>query len=347
MDFNILTFHKSQNYGAVLQAFALQEFIKKCGYTVGIFDYRSIKEDAHNGFKSKILEVIKFFNRKNVAVRSSKYKSFVSEYLNTNKNESPKVFLVGSDQVWNPTGIIDPVFFLQGIGNDSIKASYAASLGVNTIPKYNKALLKDYLNIFDHISLRESTAADIIKPLYDKLVSIHVDPALLHNKDFWRNYMQPVEGLPQDYILLYLLHRPKNINKIITSLKKSTGLKVVLIEGQGLVQGIMTLFVKHNKVLKTIGPKEFLYLFNNARIVVTSSFHGTVFSLIFHKEFYSFSDNSSRISDLLNKMGLPFLSEFDTDFKRNNNIDWEYIDNYLANERNRSKEYISSLLKSE
>lgn len=349
MDFNIITFHRAYNYGAVLQTLGLQEFIKKNGYSVGVLDYTSPKENKVNGVKGKILNTIHNFSKRSILERVDKFNCFVSENLNLNKNYKSKVFITGSDQVWNPSGEIDENYFLKFCDLNITKASYAASLGVDSIPVEKKEQMSKLINDFDKISVRESNAKEIINSLLSRDISVNLDPTLLHSKEFWRNYAKPVDGLPKDYILVYLMHYPKNINRLLGWLEKELKAKVVIVDGQGAIQGPLTALVRNNKALHNIGPDEFLWLVDNAKSVVTTSFHGTAFSVIFEKEFYSLvsSEKPNRISNLLDLIGLNVYYETQKTFNRNKDIDWKKVKGILEEEVQNSKKYIDDCFKIE
>lgn len=342
MDFNIVTFHRAYNYGAVLQAYALQSFITQMGYSCSIYDYLSPKENQAIGIKGKILRAIQMLNKKDCVAREKKYRAFVETALHLNKETNSKIYISGSDQVWNPTNGIDSNYFLQFASTDSVKISYAASMGEYTINEEQTDILRKYLSDFDMVSVREEHDKQRLAELCDKEILVHVDPTLLHDQAFWYQQACPVEGVPEKYILVYLMHWPKNVNKLLTWLKKETGAKILIVDGQGIIQGITTNLIKHNVAKHRVAPREFLWLFAHAEYVVTSSFHGTVFSLLFEKEFYAITDpnRASRITNILNKVGLQSVSEFAQTFTRNKDIDWRKVETILKEERQRSKDYL-------
>lgn len=341
MDFNIVTFHTAYNQGAVLQTFALQEFIKEQGYSVGVYDYRPPYVKPFSGTKGKVFKVLRKMYEKDFSEKEERFQEFCNSNLNLNLNMNSKIFLSGSDQVWNPTGAMNPIYFLQFVGDSSVRASYAASMGSSSIPEAKKELFKHYIERFDCISVREEDVKDCVSNFYSGNINVNVDPTLLMTESFWRQYMREVPNIPQKYILAYILHLPKNVNKLLKWLQKETGEKVFLIDGQG----IMTHMVHNDVALHNVGPREFLWLIAHAQRVVTSSFHGTAFSLIFHKDFYSIVNPSapSRINNILNLVGLQPIKETDTVFERNNMIDWEKIDRILKYEKERSISYIRSV----
>ncbi len=340
MDFNIVTFHTAFNYGAVLQALALQEFIKEIGYSAGVYNYNP-HASIGEGFKGRIYKLLRKLNEKDNLEKEKRFIEFRNKYLNLNTSMNSKVFLSGSDQVWNPTGSMNPIYYLKFVGDNSVRASYAASMGVSKVPDSRKELFKRYIEQFDCISVREKEVEQCLSEFDIKDISVNVDPTLLMNAEFWEKYMRKVPEIDDDYILVYFLHLPKNGNQLVKWLKKETGKKVVLIGGT------TSYFVYNDKVLHNIGPGEFLWLVYNAKSVVTSSFHGTAFSIIFQKEFYSVVNPNmpSRINNILNLFGLQPVNEIDTlnDFKRNVFIDWKKVSDILSLERQKSKNYLNSV----
>lgn len=342
MRVDVVTFHKEYNYGAALQAFGLQVFITQLGHECGIYDYQKKEEKPY--FKQRLLNCLLKLNKKNTLIKQKRYKKFYEQYLKTNMNLSCDMYVVGSDQVWNPSCTIDPTFFLNFAPEAAIKISYAASLGVSEIPEDKKPFFRRYLKNFYAISVREDGAKKCIQELTEKNVLVHIDPTLLHKKEFWKTIGSPVSGVPEKYILVYLMHLPKNINKLLSWLQRETKQSIVLLDGQGVVQGFFTNLVKHNVAIHNAGPSEFVWLFDHAQCVVTSSFHGTAFSLIFEKEFYAISDSQgSRISNILGKCGLTAIKETDSCFVRNANIDWSFVSNALKSERESSINYFKEI----
>lgn len=344
LDFNILTFQDSMNYGALLQAYALQCFIEEMSYSVGMFEYNRPNDvNVNNTFRAKISNLLNKYlaDKEANEKRINRFESFRRDYFNLNRSTDCKAFISGSDQVWNLGTNLDPTFFLQFLDNSVIKASYAASMSKDCIPDERKELIKTYLNTFDSISVREESVKECLEQICEKPINVNIDPTLLHDKDKYLNIARKIDGLPEKYILAYILHIPQNGNALLRWLKNETGLPVVLIESTGSVG-----YVVHNDlVIKDAGPEEFLYLFSKAECVVTTSFHGTCFSLIFEKEFYSIVNPNSpgRISNILNLVGLTPVVETDRNFIRNN-VDWHRIKEVISAERIKSEQYFRRLI---
>ena len=338
MIFNIITFHDALNHGAVLQAYALQQFIEDLGYETGIFDYRS---PGTKNLKGQLIRISRRMYRNAYMEKERRFREFASEKLKLNLEKQVPVFLTGSDQVWNPTGRMDPAYFLSFVPQDSIKASYAASLGVQNIPEERREEFARLLKHFDAVSVRETSVKEEIRGLYDGHIEVHADPVLLFDRDFWIREARKVEGLPEDYIFVYALQPVKALNRLIRWLQTETGAKVVLIDEQGFIAWQ----VRHDIVKRNLGPREFLWLIAHARAVISTSFHGAAFALIFHKELYPVMDpqKPSRIANLMEMFGIPGVQKTAVHFHRADTTDWEEVDRRLLLERERSRNYFECL----
>lgn len=342
MDFKIVTFYNEKNYGAVLQAYALQETLKNAGYSVGMQPLAPKKSKQRFNINRLVDKILKIFTNllygKQYKYKSLKFENFVANNIQVS-SENANVYLAGSDQVWNPYKF-DTRYFLDFVKGKSIKASYAASIGVSGIPNDLKENFKKHIRNIEFVSVREAGAKAVIENCVEKNVLVHIDPTLLLSKEEWRKNAKQVEDIQEKYVLLYVLHISDNINSLVDWLKKETGYQIVLIDDRGYLNFI----VRNDKTLRDIGPSEFLWLFENAEIVITTSFHGTAFSIIFEKEFYSIVNPTmpSRINNLMELCGLQPISETQKVFSRNK-PDYERIKATIANEKERSIKYLKNL----
>ena len=345
MNFNILTFHLSKNFGAVLQTLALQEYIKSLGYSAGIFNYLRPENRMENRtFRARVSRAIGSVidNHQAIETQEQKFSEFRKNF-DLNDEIDADIFISGSDQVWNMGESLDPMFFLRFLDDTIYKASYAASMRRAQIPSDQVGLFKKYIDSFDSISVREQSVKECIEQYINKEVTVNVDPTLLHDKDFYEKYAVPVRGVPERFILAYILHIPKNGNKLLKWLKSEQNAEIVLLDNSGQIG----YFIKNDLVIKDAGPGEFLWLMKNSESIVTTSFHGVCFSLIFEKEFYAIVNPASpgRISDLLAKFGIMPIQESDKIFFRNNMIDWKNVENVLQSERKASENYLRNVYK--
>ena len=345
MDYNIVTLHRANNYGAVLQCYALKEFISKLGYSVGVYDSKQIKAKTPFSIRNIIINsansLFYFLHYNDFNNVKIKYNDFAEEYLNINNNRDAEVFIAGSDQIWNPI-VYNSDFYLRFVDQNSVKASYAASIGVSSIPITKRKYYYSLLHSFDRISVREEQAKnDLSCILNRKDIRVDLDPVFLLNKEEW-GYLadqvkKPIKG---KYILMYILHVPKNLNALSKWLKRKIGAKLVLID----LSGYKGITIHCDQRLYNIGPIDFISLIKNSEAVITTSFHGTAFSLLFEKEVYSILNSSfpSRISNLSNKLCFPIVDDNQYKFSR---IKYSkaFIENELEEQRKSSMKFILDL----
>lgn len=354
MKASIITMTSTYNYGATLQAYALQEFLIKQGHECNLIDHMS-RAEKHRRIKLSDLSRanLKMLPYKRKLERGyTRFECFYVEHMNMTSRyatvdelkASPPdsdVFISGSDQVWNPKDPKLDRFLLDFVPDDRLKISYAASMGNPNLPEDKKGKYVEALKRFDAISVREREAYNMIQPLTEKPVSINCDPAFLLNADEWRALEKPVKGLkPGEYVLCYMLHLPVWFNEWIKEVKKQTGKKIVFV---GL-NGHRTVF--RDKYVRDAGPGEFLWLIDNADTVVSSSFHGNVFSLIFGKKLISTPDKNrpDRIHNLLRMFDENSREKYDpTPEYCPEAVDCKKIEEIAQAERERSKNYLMSV----
>lgn len=347
-DANIVTIHRAENFGAALQSYALRHFLELKGYKAGIYDEPEVEEKPATGksIRGSMIQIVgKIYRnlyRKDFQKASEKYQRFSQKYFDRNKSMDCKVFIAGSDQIWNPI-IINKYYFLDFLPDNVKKASYAASIGVTHIPENVHEIYKNYLMPFQNISVRENDAKKALEQIVDKDIQVNLDPTFLLPMEEWRKIeAEKKSDMPENYILVYVLHIPKNINKLCKYLKKETGYKVVLIDNRGYLKHK----VRNDYVVRDAGPEEFLNLIHNAKIVVTTSFHGTAFSIIYRKEFYSIINNNfaSRVANILKYFGIKGYSEEETIFTGRQQINYEMLEEKLENEIRKSEKYLRGLM---
>lgn len=346
LDFNIVTIHRAFNYGAVLQTYALKTFISDLGFKVGVYDSMAIHGKVffsiRNILFSFIRNVTKILYKKDYDNFCYKFKNFIDLNFNINKMTSAKIFLAGSDQIWNPC-VYNPDYYLEFMSSNSIKASYAASVGVSNIQKEYYSFYKNKLQKFDYISVREHDAKISLKKIlgYTAKIRVDLDPVFLLSKHEWDTLAsKSTLNIKNKYILLYILHIPKNLNKLCNWIKRKTNYDIVLID----TYGYMRFFIQHDFILRDVGPHDFISLIKNSEIIITTSFHGTAFSILFEKEFYAIINPSfpSRIINILNFFGIGYINENQYTFHRqlyNHNI----IKGLINNQIKSTKEYIKML----
>lgn len=359
----IITFHNAENYGAMLQAYALKETLKTFDLDVNLLnyenkkilsDYKLIKTNSLKSFFSSIWYIMRNIKRK----RS--FKSFSDAYLDTkskryySKEEIEKdinskdILVAGSDQIWNPilTDGLSDVYTLNFSKKNNNKIIYGASLG-------NEELLQEYASDFkqkllnlQYISVREKSIIKPLKKICNKDITQVVDPTLLLKKEKWDELIEKsntVDLNKEKYILVYTLFENKEITKIVNYISDITGLKVVHFRKYNAYKNEL-------KNLYTYGPVDFINAFKNAEYVITNSFHGTVFSVIYERKFYSVLPNqrSGRIKDLLQELGLENrIIETKKDLDLNLDIDYLLVKEKIDYLRSKSKEFLKKGLSHE
>ena len=355
----ILTFHNVHNYGGVLQAYALQSFINKnfSNVTAEVIDYKSKKIEYQYSFKklfkkphlitvkAPILAIRKYyFNKfvKNNIVVSER--SFHKNNINKSIDEY-QGFIVGSDQVWNHTLTGGDLTYLLDFVQDRGKFSYAASFGLSTISKKYRSDYKRLLSKFTLISVREELGAELLKNEFGISDSfVNVDPTLLLTKEEWKRLI-PKKNKYKDkkYVLIYTIRYSERIVKLAKLYANHNNLEIIYLGTLKPILGV--------KFIPATEVENYLDLFLNAQAVFTNSFHGTVFSILFHKKMQielPYTDGrNSRIENLVKLCNLEsqVISTNEKPSIINNQINWEYIDNQISEERNKSLDYIQRIIK--
>lgn len=352
-----ITFSNSTNFGAILQTYALQKAILNMGYETEVIDYEcnfvykpyTLKSFKERGIKAYIMSSILYLTR---IPRMNKFKKFRSKILFSEKVNSESIkkisnsyaaYIVGSDQVWNNkiTGF-DKNFFLDFVKDNRKKCSYAASFGVS---KINNNLVDEYkrlLGSFNHLLVREEKGCEIIKDLIQREVNTVLDPTLLITKEEWMD-LASSKRYDGDYVLVYQMGISTTMLKFAKKLAKRNGCKIVIIP---FPLGSMV----NAKWEVSSGPEEWLGLFRDAKYIVTDSFHGTVFSIKFNKEFFTevspmVKGLSSRIDTILGSVGLTnrLIVNGDNDYI-DEKINYEKVNEKLEKQVTKSLQYLKEMI---
>ncbi len=373
-DFGIVTFFAKNNYGAVLQAYALQQKILKKGYTTEIINYQDSEKTVSNGKRNRLksyfnalkaidFNVKLFLGGKQMQEKTAqKFDAFRKERMIISRcraydmedleelGKSYKAVVAGSDMVWTLKGQNMDVFFLRFIEKEK-RLSYAASMtGTNALTATEKERFKIYISEMESVSCREQEGVDFAREAnVDAFLAL--DPTLLMTRDEWMETLS-LQKRKEDYILCYCFGTtPSAELKRIEKLAKKKGLSVRYI-GTSLEK--MTRELK-NGYYGGCGPKDFVELFFNAKFVVTNTFHGLIFSLIGKKPFALlrredrnvWKKNEGRMENMLRMIGeerryIESVGEVDESFF---SADYEKIDTILAEKRQASMEYLENMLK--
>lgn len=355
----ILTFHKALNYGAVLQCYALQKKLNNLGIDAEVINYYSKPVYNHdnpfriknfdNRFNGMIVVLKRIIKFKKTISKKSNFNNFIIKNIKLSKkyksrksikniSEKYNYLVSGSDQVWNAviTREDADIYNLSYFNNEVKKVSYAASIGEDFPLAENVDIINSALSDYHYISVREETAKKLLKN--DK-IEIVLDPTFLLTGEEWKKAIDHLDK-KEKYILVYILEINQTMIEAVNTLSKILKLNVIKISS---IQN--PLFEKEINSKSDTSPEEFLNLFINADYVVTNSFHGLCFSLIFNKEFMSIlhTNRSKRQEDLLKKVGLAdriYKGKKSVEAIVSNKINYKNTNEIIEKERNKAIKFI-------
>ena len=367
----IITWLKYNNYGTVLQAYALQKKIKMLGYDAKTLDDHGVGFDLLDKNPSKFQIVLKLCSaiikypftrrKKNTNVEINKeldvFDKFKNKYIDVEYNLDDKrylnnhyqAFVTGSDQIWSPLKtIFSKHYYLDFVDEQNSKISYAPSTGQSVCSEEMKQIIKPLLNDFEYISVRENQGKEILKELTDKEVKVVLDPTLLLSKDDWNEIVtKKIEK--NKYIFTYFLSDNTWYEDYLNLIEDKQNLKILSLRNDS------NLYLNNELYKENISPEEFLSLIKYAEYVVTDSFHGTIFSMIFEQEFVClkrFEDNTtnnqnSRLYNLLKIANLDerFVDKYNQVNLRSKKIDYNKVNKCLEKEIKESEAYLINALK--
>lgn len=361
----------------MLQGFATQLlFGKNDGVEVELIDYRFGNKTARRKIDilkirlKRLLVYFKEFKRvyltgKYASLMAHRYKyfnEFASKYLNLSQKkymyeneiaeDAPKydIYITGSDQTFSPKIGFSTALFLNFAQKDAVKAAYAPSLGVSSLTEEQVAYIGKELKKYDFLSCRESIGGEMLEKITGRKVETVLDPTLMIHSDDWTQFsVKP--NVKDKYILCYFLGDRDYYRAYVAQLSKQTGLLVYYIPVSWKD------FKKNNNLLWEVGPSEFLGLIANAEYVCTDSFHGTIFSVNFHREVRVFvkhagnvaGGDNSRLFDILERLGLEkqLITEYTKgSIIEDSHIDYSHVDELLSAEREKSMRYVESIVNS-
>lgn len=366
----VITLQRVPNYGSVLQAYATQKAIENLGFEAEIINYfpermhkkamlRRIK-DKNSKFKKSLLlrTLARIIILPSYYIRFKIFDNFVNNKLKMTKKEyqsnielkkdlpNADIFCTGSDQVWNSgwNEGIDEALFLDFVPNNKKCIAYSASFGKKELEEWEKDKTKELLQKYEDISLREKSGVEILNKLGIKDSAHVVDPTLLLNGKEWRK-ISSNKFKNEKYILVYNLNRNKKIDNYAKNLSKKTGLKVKYLSYQ------LHEFYKYGKMYCNPQVEDFLALIDNAKVVITDSFHATAFSINFNTDFVivypkKFSTRLQSILELTNLENRVAKDEKDLEIF-DNKIEYKKVNKIIENERKKSLEWLEGTLKKE
>lgn len=355
----IITFHSAHNYGSVLQAYALQKAIKRrVNYKCETINFIPPNQDEmyavyckNDSLKNVLKNTVAFFNKKMLEDRQVKFDNFINNRLDLsnkiyksreelkNNVDDYDVLVCGSDQIWNISALdFDDSYFLT-FSNNSKKISYAPSMGggnpFNNDEVKNK--ISGYLQSFTALSVREERGKSVLNQIIDKDVEIVLDPTLLLGSEEWDEICSDrvIDG---DYIFFYSIDYNDDVIKVVEKISKKLNLPVVVLYStrktyKAVIHGF--------KVSKYQSPTDFLSLIKHSKLVLSNSFHGNVFAIIYRKPFYVVRGTYNGEINTDDRM-TTLLNHFNLQDRQININNVNEIDNYLIVDYNKSENLINN-----
>lgn len=379
----IITYFYYYNYGTMLQGYALQKVMEREGkgqFSSEIIDcrfgeknlsfwyYFKIRVRRFFVYFTEIKRVIATFKKRDLtnaryreenSQKRRLFDDFVKQCCSmserTYKQSSDlyttppiyDIYVTGSDQTWSPKVGLRDSCFLGFAPEGKVRAAYAPSIGVAFYSAEEEQFVREHLQGYQFVSCREKHGADILSKLSPVPVETVLDPTLLLRADEWRHVAIKPEGIPEKYILCYFIGERMYYRDFAKQLSKQLDLPLVFIPGSN------TDMKDENHLVWKSGPREFLGLIDHAEVVLTDSFHGTIFSINFRRNFYSFIKHAGakamdnmRIIDILDRLGQPdrLVTEYDGNIIAYKPVDFTSTDGLLQAERNASESFVNKIL---
>lgn len=368
---SIITLQYINNYGSVLQTYASQMYLEGKGCSVEIVNYTrencrfvNLEKSMRKHYKQKGLFFKLPFVSDLLVARWKKLHTKRNEVFERFRNDkihlseeyssiddlmkeppSANYYCVGSDQVWNylyNDGVL-PEYFLRYAPNGAKKFSLASSVGIEKMEDAETgALIKEYLDDFSLITVRENTAKKLLDDLGVNNCYQILDPTLLIPKEKWISILGLKRNLDYEYVLVYQLNPCKEMDKFAEQIAQKQGCKLIIISNN------IRLSVPGAEIINNPTIEQFLELILYAKCVVTDSFHGTAFSLNFNRELFSWlpKEYSTRLMSVLKMMGLQERA-----FVKNESrwetlapINYQNVNNVLSRERAKADKLIEGVL---
>ena len=370
MKVGILTYHDTANYGAALQAYATQYALARLGVDSEIIDYTNeYRQGSYSVQKRFLMEVGQgrylqaaktLAGMPMILSRAKKFSAFYRSHLKMGDSvfrtmkalrENPPdydVYLAGSDQIWNVRNNGGDLNYMLDFVSDKRKTvSYASSFGLEGIPEEFKKKFAGPLSQIRQISVRENTGAKLVKELTGRKPEVVLDPVFLPEKSHWQSFVKEVNDCKSPYILLYT-SKAGYLSEFRETTGYDPGQYDIVHIGTDL--SLTDLIDRHIRVRSTKGPERFLGYIKNAHLVLTSSFHGVVFSILMERPFVVFLSGDygrdSRIVELLFALGLSdriFSPKMSRDIVMHE-IDYRAVNKRVAALRKKSLNFLENAL---
>lgn len=361
----VITRHFITNYGSLLQAMATQKIINNLGYTCEIIDY--VREDENyknyektslNRKKSWNSNLIKrsiylllrqpecFYSGRKFEKEQRKYLNLTRRYKNKYEIKTNKpiadIYMTGSDQVWGPVtdGSYDDTYCLSFTEENDKRIAYAASFGHVNFTPYLRKYFYNWLKTYNQISVREDSAVEIINKLGFRAKQV-LDPTLLLDSSYWETLCKPIKQ--RKYILVYQIHNDKRLGRYAEKVAKAKKMPLLRVSVS------FHQITREGKLIWCPNVGEFLSYLKNAECIITDSFHGTAFAINFNVPFVEILPNNNtgiRNTSILKLLGLTdrILHDEDNIELSNKIIDYEYVNNLLSSQREKSITILKRML---
>ena len=360
----IITFHNSYNCGSMLESYAIQKYLQKENIENEIINFSNQGQKElysvmfkNNSPKNIIKNILLFPWKRKVRNNNNKYEQFKKDNFMLSQNiyhkgneikDTYSVVVAGSDQIWNITiPDSDDAYFLPWV-KQAKKVAYAPSFGAKNIMKYSNDIQKyeNYIDSFDALSIREKNGQKWIKELTDRDAELLIDPTLLLSKEDYKEIEDNTCTPNGEYIFFYCPSFDTNICKFVAKVDKKYNLPVITWSTKSYA--VKAVYRFGFKLPKYESPSVYLSLIKNAKLVFTTSFHGTIFSTIYKKNFYTIKNggmygDDDRVKTLLESIKMENrLIPFSFDDKKNymESINYDNYDKELKKLQTKAKKYI-------
>lgn len=377
----ITTWHSGPNAGTFFQIYGLYKYLTDRGHHVEVVEYDHVahpedflprgwyyyasqffglvKRKIQRRETQALLEASIASYKQEIDLRDKRFEEMYGKMLytkpvNTDEdfrrlNEEFDAFIVGSDQVWN-SGMLNRRYLLDYVSEGKIKASYAPSMGTGLVLPYQRKMFRKYLQSYDYISTREKRLADILNEELEQKVEHVLDPSMLISRD---EYLQmahlPEQFKPGSYLLCYFMPNNEKQREQIRDYAKRHNLRIVM-----MAMFASDYALEGAEIYAAAGPCEFLGLIANAAAVFTSSFHCTIFSILFNRNLFVFqrkapsksADTNQRFNEQLATYGInrsiAWMGDWNEELEKP--IDYEHVNEVFGQRSQLSRKYLNQFV---
>lgn len=359
MKIGIVTYHRANNYGAMLQAYALRRVLQKDNNEVSFVAYspKYIEEDyatvvhrklfTSGGVKMKLRYPIYLMHycylRIKEWMRNKAFATFARTYLPEERLDAKYDLVVyGSDQIWCKQHVKScPGYDAFYFGDNNLDArrsiAYAASMGsIETQPE-DYDFIKARIDELDAVSVREQSLKEFLSQLTDREIAVSIDPVLLLTREQWNGLIPSKRLIKEKYVLCYNILEDSDVDRYAMAYSQKHHMRLI-----HLVPRIYDRAYTEDDYI-IAGPLEFMRLVRDAEYVVSSSFHGVAFSIVYQKQFIAkLHHKKERVKSLLNQLGISDGLVDALESEKENMISYANVEERLEDMRNQSNQYLKA-----